>query len=77
MRKSSGTARRDAMAASPPRLHSALPHFCMRIETWLAPCGGQVTGCLTAAAAHCPADFPQGIGSENMLKEPLHAVRSR
>jgi len=70
MRKSSGTARREAMAASPPRLHSALPHFCtrieMRIETWLAPCGGQVIGCLAAAAAHCLAGYLQGIGSDNM-----------
>lgn len=28
MRRSSGIASRDAMAALAPRLHSALPHFC-------------------------------------------------
>jgi len=38
----------------------------MRIETWLAPCGGQVIGCLAAAAAHCLAGYLQGIGSDNM-----------
>lgn len=82
MRRSSGTARREAMAASMPRLHSALPLFCRRCKDhrqiivlyvgWRVAMAASAPLLHSALPLFCPAQQPQA----RKLRDPVNNITS-